>query len=375
MKNDDLIEGKFIDSKLQKFGITRKTVYATLSIVVAMVLIVVLSIINAEFKLDALKTTKFWTNFAILTGLSIVGMVMGVQSGKDMSQNNKIGAFRKSLEKFSSIFKKIDDIMLFAYFEDWLEIYRERKKKEKIERIIKDCGIKQLEVLDLDLSELGLLKNPYKKQWDKDCDRKYGNEEVTYFLSCTDEQIEIIKKCLAGKVRVSDIPKSFFTDATNQSEKDMWESASNASKKKGLFLGTNYLYRIVGLLAFSILFAGIGVGESGAGSKEMWSLMVTRIFCLLMSYFWGIFVGFEYVKIDTTYINFKTLILNQYFEEYQLKIFVPKTIDEISKEQYEKYEKEKNEILDNLVVPEVVAIENKEVTENGRSENNGRTES
>ena len=370
MKSEDLIENKFLDSKLEKFGITRKTVYATLSMVIAIALIVVLSLVNADFDINALKTTKFWTNFAILAGLSIVGMVMGIQSGKDMSQNNKIGAFRKSLEKFSTIFKKIDEIMLFAYFEDWLQIFREKKRKEKIERIIKDCGIKQLEVLDLDLSEISMLTKPYKKEWAKDSERHYGNgEEITYFLSCTEEQIETIKYCLSGKVKVSAIPKSFFTDATNQSEKDMWESASKASKKKSLFLGSNYLYKLLGLLAISALFAGLDPSTSGdISSGKMWTLMMTRIFCLLTSYFWGIFVGFEYVKIDTTYINFKTLILNQYFEEYQLKIFVPKTIEEISKEQYDKYEKEQQSIIDSVVTPELVAIENKGATENGRRE-------
>lgn len=370
MKSEDLIEGKFLDSKLEKFGITRKTIYATLSMVVAIALIVVLSLVNANFDINALKTTKFWTNFAILAGLSIVGMVMGIQSGKDMSQNNKIGAFRKSLEKFSSIFKKIDEIMLFAYFEDWLQIFREKKRKEKIERIIKDSGIKQLEVLDLDLSEIDNLAKPFKKEWAKDSERHYGNEEeITYFLSCTEEQIATIKYCLSGKVKVSVIPKSFFTDATNQSEKDMWESASKASKKKSLFLGSNYLYKLLGLLAISALFAGLDPSASGdISSGKMWTLMMTRIFCLLTSYFWGIFVGFEYVKIDTTYINFKTLILNQYYEEYQLKIFIPKTIDEISKEEYEKFEKEQQSIIDSVVTPELVAIENKGATENGRRE-------
>lgn len=370
MKSEENIEKKFLDSKLEKFGITRKTIYASLSMIVCIALVVVLSIVNAGFNIDSLKTTKFWTNFAILAGLTVIGMVMGLQSGKDMSQNNKIGAFRKSLQKFGEIYKKIDDIMLFAYFEDWLQIYRENKRKQKIERIIKDNGIKQLEVLDLDLSEINMLRNPYKKQWDETTERHYGKgEEVTYFLSCTEDQIEIIKYCLSGQVKVSSIPKSFFTDATNQSEKDMWESASKASKKKSLFLGSNYAYKLLGLLAMSILFAGLDASSGSINSGEMWQLIMTRIFCLLMSYFWGIFIGYEYVKIDTTYINFKTLILNQYYEEYELKIYVPKSIEEESREAYEKFEKEREQAIQSVVVPDYVGIENKEESAYGRPRN------
>lgn len=363
MEKHETTENKMLDSKLQKYGMTRKTLYGTLSLAVAIVLIVVLSLVNAKFSISALKTSAFWTNFAILSGLTILGMIIGLQSGKDMSQNNAIGAFRKALEKYTVIFKKIDEIMLFVYLEDWIQIYRERKKKEKIERLILDSGIKQLEVLDLDLSEIHNLRNPYKKEWTTALKREYGKEPVTLFLSCTEEQIEVLRYCLSGKVKVSDIPKSFFTNATNQSEEDMWEKVGMATKKKSSFLASNFAFKMLGLLAFCVLWSGLGIGTSDSiSSGEMWTLLVTRIFTLVTSYIWGIFIGFEYVKIDLAYLEYKISILNQYYDEYQLKIFVPKTIEQVAQEQYEKYEQEQEEAKKMVVIPnEIKTIEHKGV--------------
>ncbi len=315
-------------NKLNKYGVTKKTWYSVGGVFVCIFLIIVLSITQASFEPGLIKTVEFWIDFVVLAGLCIYGMISGQQTGDDISRNNPSGQFRSTLKNFSKAFTKIDDFMLFAYFDEWLENYRERKLKKKIDSILKDNGIHQLEVLKLDLSELNMLETPYKKVWHD------GTE--TYFLSYTKEQIAVIKYCMTGNVKVSKLPRNFFIDAFYHSEKDMWESAARSSKKKTAYLSTSYIYRIAALLIISMLSAGLIPGKGdGVSQAAIWLSLAKRVFCVISAFFWGVFIGFEIVKIDISYLNFKTDVLNLYYQECELKIYVPYSLEEKAKAIYE----------------------------------------
>ena len=327
-EKNNKINKAFLDNKLNKYGVTKKSFYALGSLAICILLIVVLSITQARFNTDALTTPDFWIDFVILAGLCIYGMISGQQTGDDMARNNPDGVYRTSLGKYGTTFNKIDILMLFAYFDEWIDFYRERKLKKKIEGILKDAGIHQLSVLELDLTELDELNKPFKKTW--------NNGKETYFMTYTEEQIELIKYCKGGNIKVSKLPRSFFLDAFYQSEKDMWESAAQSSKKKSTYLSLSYMYRIVFLFSISILSAGLEPGQNGEeGAATIWLSLVKRLFCVTTAFVWGIYIGFEMVKIDVTYLDFKTDVLNQYYQECELKIFVPDTLEEQAKKKYD----------------------------------------
>lgn len=340
MNDNNKINQSFLDNKLNKYGMTKKTFYSVSGVIICILLIVVMSITQAQFDTSLIETVSFWVDFVILAGLCIYGMISGQQTGNDMSRNNPNGMFRSSLKKFENIFSKLDTLMLFAYFDEWIEIYREKKLRKKIEALLKDNGIHQMEVLDLDLSEIEKLTEPYKKIWQK------SNKE-TYFLTYTQEQINVIKYCLAGHVKVSKLPRTFFVDAFYHSEKDMWESAAKSNHKKNAFLTINYIYRIVALLVLSILSAGLVPGEfEEAGQATVWLLLAKRIFCVVTAFLWGIFIGFEIVKIDISYIDFKTDVLNSYYQDCELNIYVPNSLEDKAKKLYESNQVHKEKIME-----------------------------
>ena len=354
MSENNKVEKALSGNKLNKYGATKKTFYSLGSMAVCILFIVVLSVTQASFDKDQITKASFWIDFIILAGLSIFGMISGQQSGDDVARNNPNGVFRKSLGKFGNIFSRLDSLMLFAYFDEWLEWYRERKLKKKIQSCLKDNGIHQMEVLDLDLSELKCLTEPYKKIW--------GDGSITYFLTYTEEQIDVIKYCKVGKVKVSKLPRSFFVDAFYQSEKDMWESAARSSKKKTTYLGANYAYRIIALLAMCILSAGLMPGATGASQATIWLSLVKRIFCVTTAFCWGVFIGYQIVKIDVSYLDFKIDVLTLYYQECEVNIYIPQTIDEKARKIYEENEVHKKKI--------------EAVTDDGRSEgySSGRRE-
>lgn len=333
------------NSKLAKYGVTKKSVYSLLSVFFCLLLIITLSFTGAKYDLNALKDPTYWVGVAINSALCIYGMITGQQIGDDIFRNNPKGQFRMSLNRYSEAFKKVDDSSASSYFEEWLENYRDRKLKRKIRRYLKDNGIHQMEVLDLSHNELHELSNPWKKDWSETEYKGKYKDNTTYFRAYTNEQIEIIRSCLSGKVKVSQLPESFFMNAFNQNEKDVWESASNSSKKKKWYLSWSYFYKLGGLFIITAIFAGLGRDpyDSINISNTLISL-TSKIFTVFTAVVWGIYVGMELVKIDIVYIDFKSDILNQCAKEFERKEFVPETIEEKAKKEYEKYEKERTPV-------------------------------
>lgn len=360
---ENKIEEKLDNKGLAKYKMSKKTLFSTLSLGVCILLIIVLSITSAAFDTRLLKDVVYWINVSLSCAICIFGMITGQQMGDDMARNNPLGQFRKSLLNYAKTYKDVDTGKKSSYFEDWLDIYRQKKIFRKMRRLLKDNGVHQMEVLDLDMQELDNLKYPWKKDWtESPYYNKYYNEKreeaITYFLSYTEEQIEVIRYCLQGKVKVSILPKSFFMDALNQSEIDIWESAANSSKKKNLFLSSSYAFRLLALVALSIVLGGL---RPSSYEEYNWITavinLVARIFTLTMAVVWGIYLGFELVKMDISFIDFKVEILNQYANEYDNGDYTPETIEERAKRIYEEAEKNKPKI-------EVVEIDQEVLNKN-----------
>lgn len=341
-KEKKLVENFY--EKVGSYGMTKKTLYSAISILAMIAIVFVLSFTQAGFDVSKLQTVAYWVNFVILAGLSIYGMVSGTQIGDDTARNNPKGAFRAVLSKYKTIYDDIDTKGYFAFFGDWLGFYKARKLEKAKKDFLSDNGIRQFEVLDLDVNELDLLSKPFKKDWKGTMYEGKYKEDTTYFVSYTAEQILAIKICLEGKIKVANIDETFFKSVYSQDGKDMWESASRADLKKNLFLFSSYSFKIILMLASSMLLTGlVGGWKDGIIWSEALLQLFTRLGNMLMSIVLGVYIGFSVVKIDLTYLEFKTNILKLYKDELGNGVFVPMSIDEKAKLEYEKNLK-KNEV-------------------------------
>ena len=120
---EDLQNGK----KINRYGATKKSLFSILGLLVCFILIIILSITHASFKKELIRNISFWIDFAIMAGLSIYGMITGQQMGDDISRNSQNGAYRKTVQKYLKTYNKINDALLFAYFDEWLEVYRAKR--------------------------------------------------------------------------------------------------------------------------------------------------------------------------------------------------------------------------------------------------------
>lgn len=331
-------EKKFekISEKAELYGVTKKTLFSILSIVSTIIVLFAIAFTQAGFDITKFQTVDYWVGFVMLFGISIWGMINGQQIGDDLGRNNKNGAFRAVLGRYSNICKALDDNKYFAFFEDWLFIYRQRKLRKKIEGILSDNNINQYAVLDLDLTDLDMLKAPFKKEWKgTEHEGKY-KDDITYFRSYSEEQIAIIKYCIEGKVKIANLPSSFFISVYQQNSKDMWESSARAAEKKSLMIGTSFFFQGLLMLTSSFLLKGLIPGwREGFDIVEALLDLASQLFNMFMGVVLGVFLGYNIVKIDLTYLEFKVSVLKQYKDELEAKIFVPKSEEEKAKEEYE----------------------------------------
>lgn len=349
---------EILDEKMDSYGVTKKTLYSLLGIFGCLVLTVVMSITGMGFDKTIFLSLNYWTGMVIQFGIAIFSMITGRQIGDDTQRNKPDGQYRKELGFYRTEYKRIDEKNEIDYFEGWLESYKDRKLDEKIRTTVKEFGIKQIEVLDLDLTELKELSHPYKKDWngtpfyEKYYDPKKGKSETT-FQSLSKEQIEAVRQIKKGAITVADVSSSYFMNALKGTSVDEWERAARSDKKKGTKVAVGYAYRIFGMLVLSVIANGIfpqPYEKQGAVALNI----AMRIFVLVTSAVWGIYLGFKVVEMDMVFLAYKTHVIKMFRNELESGEYRPLTIEEQAELDLKKYEEEKEAARKSVVDPEVI---------------------
>lgn len=351
---------KLVDGKMEAKGVTRKTLYSVIGLLVCAALTIVLSITGAKFDPTKIMTVAFWVGVAITWGLAIWSMISGERIGDDYSHNNPKGQFRSELKKYDERYNSLDSKNLIAVFPDWLDFHKDELLQKKIRNLlIRDYHIVQLEVLDLDMTELDSLEKPFKKDWrnTRFASKYEHNKEpyVTYFDSLTKEQIKVVKAVKEGKVRVADNHYTYFLSALSQYTTDMWEEAANQQKGKGMRTAASFGARLIVIAMWSIIENGIvpEVYESPAETIAM--NIATRLFTVVTSTIAGIWVGMKMVDTDTTFLAFKTATLKNCEDDVASNRYVHESVEERAKRRYmeeeERKRKEQEEALKSVVTP------------------------
>lgn len=349
-----------IEGKIDEYGVTKRTLYSALGILGCLGLTIVMSITGMGFDPAVFLTWNYWTSMIVQFAIAIFSMITGEQIGDDTQRNKPDGQFRKELKKYQTERNRMDDGGYVDYFDLWLVHYREGKIERKIKKTLRNFGIKQDEVLDLDRSELHNLSHPWEKDWadtpyyEKYYDEKKGRS-VTIFKSLTETQIEAIEKIMDGYVSVPEVPSSYFLTALKGTSADEWYNAAVSDKKKGAQLAFGYSYRIVSMSVISIVLNGLIPAPYDTPGAVALNIAI-RIFVLITSVVWGIYLGFKVVNMDITFLSYKSLILKLCANECESGKFKPETIEEEAERELEQYNAEQEKAKKDVVEPEVVPI-------------------
>ena len=346
-----------VDGKVEEYGITKRTLYSSIGIFGCLILTIVMSITGIGFNPDVFMTWNYWTGMIIQFAIAIFAMITGRQIGDDTKRNRPNGQFRRGLLDYKKQYDAIETGNIFEFFEDWLDWFRERKLQRKIIMTLRDFGVKQKEVLDLDYNDLENLSHPFEKDWkgtpfEEKYFNKKKNESKTIFQSLTEDQIEAVKKIHEGYVRVPYVSPSYFMDALKGTSVDEWERAAKSDKKTGAKLASGYTYRIFAMLVTSLIANGL-ISVPYDDPKDVALNIAMRIFILITSTIWGIYLGFKIVDMDTVFLAYKTYVLKSYVSEYNSGQYKPESIEEKAEREYNEYQEEQRKAKEAVVTPEV----------------------
>ena len=328
----------------------RKTIMTFLALTIAFIICVLLGFgSNFYFKT---ADDSFLPELLISFALCVYCLFFGIPEGKNLHQKKIGGRYELARRRFLDEREK--NIGKDNEFNQWLDRYYEKRKREYFENILNIHGITNTKVLDLDLTELDNLHKPYKKIWD---DTEFSGRKPTYFKSLTDKQIEIIHDIFTGKISVEKIPNDYFKTLNGKMVLSEYIEQSRVAKRNNIMYFSLIIYRIIMVFAFAFVFSSFGfeiVEANSAGEVvERTVNTLSRVWTMLSSFVYGFAVGQIMTIKEAEILEFKYSINREFNTD---KDFVALDEDEVAKEEYEKYEKEK---VERTIIPE--QIEHKKV--------------
>lgn len=319
----------------------RKTIMTFISMTFAFIIVIILSF-GTNFYFREL-TSDFWVDIAVSFALCVYCLFFGVPEGKNLYQKKLNGRYYLARQNFLDIRK--ETIKQDFSFDQWLDKYYDEKKTEYFKILLLSKGIKNIQVLDLDFSELDNLSKPYKKCWEN---TEYEGRKDTYFRSLTNEQIDFIKDIFKGKIKVDKIPNDYFKTMNGKIVLSEYIEQSKAPKRDSIQFAILIVYRLVMVFAFAFVISSFGFEIVSSNDTEViitrLFATISRIWTMITSFVYGFAVGNIQVSKESDKLEFKTRINQAFLND---KSFIALTEEEYNKKEYEEYENK-------VIVPNIV---------------------
>jgi len=298
----------------------KKIILGVLALLSVVLCIVVSSFVPFTFQPEKIKTNKFLTNELIIVAIVIIAMVSTIFIGQASNAQSEKSKLAKARVKFFNTSEKVTD--LNGFFQWVKTVLQPRDIKAIKERKMRDVGISDYTVIDLDLEDLKLL-------W------KNGAAHINdkYYKGLTDIQFKLLKKLKSGKLKVHLVdPTYYITLKTFSGNKTITEKAATEATKKGLFLSTTIILKVILTVFVGVIFGSLA--KDLLESQDVAESVLTfgsRMLAMATSSYFGYMTGCQINDIDAEYIEMRCIVHNQYLQD---KEFKPKTTQELAKSDY-----------------------------------------
>lgn len=289
--------GKYIDFYSDKTTVLR---YVALSF--AFILVIALSFGAKFFLQTEFDSADFWGDFGLSAALCVYCLFIGMPEAKDAYRKKREGRYQTCMSEFRAVRGRV--MPRDADFDEWLEVFYKEQKLDYYHQILTVNGITEYKVLDLDISEVEKLSQPYHKEWESGA--------VTDFKTMTPDQIKVIERILRGKIKVKKIPNDAFKTTNGKIIANEYVSQSKQEGRDNMTYVGLIISRLVLMLAISFLLAIFGVELAKAEDAEQVLNQVidtiSRIWTMLSSYMYGFSIGRMMVTNECNRIEFKTRV-------------------------------------------------------------------
>lgn len=325
------------------------------AVVWMIVFIIVMTITNVGIDKE-FNLIKWLGNAMILFGITVFGLFIGESIGVDYSKEKPDGLFQKNLATYNAFRTSVDPIILyFSLFYDWLVPQRLESKQinflimndvnpTKAKNIVKYCDANDF---------WNLKKETIKKEVD-------GKE--IFIKKLADHEIEPVEEVLMGRVKLELSGSSYYLQAFAESnQRDIIEQGEAIKKLRKYNKTSNRAVRLTLGAIISLALGILTVNDfMRANDGQAWMNLVTRIANLFTALFSGWLSGAADVKLEATAIENKTDILKLFQSAYDKNLFEIYDENEDAKRSYEKQEKAKQEVINDITArDEVLQLEGK----------------
>lgn len=308
--------------------LNRKTFLTGISVLFAIIIIIITSVLNAGLNPDNWNSTEFLSNLIITIAIGIFGVISGQGMGDNYFRTNEKGLFVSTYNSYNTMRTKIN--VHIDKFEDWNKRLYAKEYYQKCVRYLKNnYGIKQAElILELDKNQVLLLEQPRFFETSKG---------KTAFNSLTKEQIKAARKVLTGKIKMKYVHDSYFLNAYSKNKtQSMYEIASEQSKKQRQKYLSLMFYRVMVIIVFGFIMSGLVIDtQDPGGFNQAMINLISRLFTLFTSLAFGTLVASDLIKDECIYLDYKTTMLERFLIDVETNKFTTKTEEEKAIEKME----------------------------------------
>ena len=307
------------------------------SVVAAVLCLLAVSIVtafaNAGLDPSKLFTVENITNMCLNAATTIFGIIVAIPLGAVLTKqlttpNGSPGRYMATYAAYTKIRNIIEPKRLA--FSQWHHKQHLKEQYEKCLNHLLAHNIEQAtEVMKLSREQILQLTTSQKFTVD-------GVE--LYFKALTHEQIRACNDVLSGRIVVHKLPDFYFLYPEGSSATTFYDAAYRQHRDDAMFLIVRLFYKIfIGFVITSIFTSLVISKVSDDIATRVWVIktLVTifaRMFNAVSSVYWGYQIGQEQVYRQCYYISGKTQFLELFNADTG---FVPKSLQEIAKEDYE----------------------------------------
>lgn len=320
--------------KLKRFA-NRKILLGVSSLLICVILIAICSFVPFIIDPKRWQTTEFLTDELIIVAIVIFSMVASMFVGQASNAQNEQSNIAKARVGF---FKSVGKISNVNAFSQWIrKVFQPNDIKSMQERIMRQAGIKDFTVINLEYAEIrALLETP----------QKYGDR---YYKGLSKKQIETVIDLKKGKHKITLVGPEYYLSVKNLiDQRTISERSSKEGLKKGLYLTKSVVSRVMLTVITAMIFASLMRDLTDTGDLAESALkFISRLWAMISSAFMGYIVGCQINDIDAEYIEMRVIVHSMYLQD---KAFVPE----------DDQEEAKQEFIDRVKKENVLQIEQKE---------------
>ena len=303
-----------------KNTLNKKVLLGGFSILMCLALIIVCSFSAFIIDPSRWQTREFLTDELIIVAIVIMSMVSVMFMGQSSNAQNPLSRIAKARVEFFKSLDVVNERNVNA-FRQWV---RKVLQPEDV-RTIKTRRLRKLgidEVLILELDEVQLLETtkaaqryPIETATDKE------DKKGRYFKKITEDQYKGILEIKKTEFKMKFVEPEYYLSVKNLTDtRTVSERALNEGKKKGLFLATRIITRLVLTVVSAMIFASLVRDlNSSMDQAAAWAKFFSRLWAMISSSFMGYIVGTQMNDIDAEYVEMRTQVHTRYLQDENFK--------------------------------------------------------